>query len=923
MANRVEYIKISRIDENGNNLTNTLESLNQLTIPYSNGNNAVYPIESITRYSDYFLYQVGPANYTPNSADAGKLEYKFTSSVSTSTNSHYFGFLDESAFAFYTIPLTTPTNDPFGFYNPNNGSYVFDTYSQKDLTLEITSSLFNNSTFLTTARVSVFVVNPVSVTPNDILSQNGMLATELYGLFGTYPFNKTVTIPSESISPGNEIRLILSNGGGGAGTRSIKFDPGAEFKISSTAATGPTLSTIPEPYLTSKFYGGDCDVLLNNVELYQKNPFLQDLDYSTNPNVPVNFQLIISGTAARGTVPESYYTSLAQTTIRYIGSKNQSSDFNIYNSQAGTSSFGDNINTGTYGKTPSVDSLDVNLYEFEWAGPTFPIIQDYGMFKMGKILQVSSKDLVKTLNPSDNISNIQIPASPPGPYTASLWHRSSSVSQSIGDYYSVLDSNNQPGTRISVSPYKNQTAGSNPVIPNTTRVLTPSFGIPELPSFVVTSSAHGATAEYGVGFLSYLEYNGTYPTSTGNFPPLDTGVPTTASFIRLHDNRTINFSTDNFMPDEPVLPTILISGSTHISSSYTASFEPLQDSLNKGERWFATFYNNFDSINTNLDPLILNDTLLGKKGVVEIYGIAQHDSSTGTPLDIMLLLKDNISKDLAANADLSPEVITVGTNLLTSSTGGTGGTAGTFSNVPVTNSGESLRVNVTTTAGDTLKVGSEILSGAGSIGGCGTGQTATNLNSAIMLTGAPSPFTFTLETNGAGVVSKMIIQSAGSSGFDTNTVFTLTGTTINNELSNSFNNGGNASGTDTFSVAAGNLEVTVTSVSASAESNSGVTVGDTFTVDAPDIGNASTNLVITAQSSDLSSSDKNFSYKLGGGSLGFFLWKARGVGKNEFILIEDEVTGQTSAGAFNTQYTPNYVTQNFENITKEYGSNTE
>ena len=923
MANRVEYIKISRIDENGNNLTNTLESLNQLTIPYSNGNNAVYPIESITRYSDYFLYQVGPANYTPNSADAGKLEYKFTSSVSTSTNSHYFGFLDESAFAFYTIPLTTPTNDPFGFYNPNNGSYVFDTYSQKDLTLEITSSLFNNSTFLTTARVSVFVVNPVSVTPNDILSQNGMLATELYGLFGTYPFNKTVTIPSESISPGNEIRLILSNGGGGAGTRSIKFDPGAEFKISSTAATGPTLSTIPEPYLTSKFYGGDCDILLNNVELYQENPFLQDLDYSTNPNVPVNFQLIISGTAARGTVPESYYTSLAQTTIRYIGSKNQSSDFNIYNSQAGTSSFGDNINTGTYGKTPSVDSLDVNLYEFEWAGPTFPIIQDYGMFKMGKILQVSSKDLVKTLNPSDNISNIQIPASPPGPYTASLWHRSSSVSQSIGDYYSVLDSNNQPGTRISVSPYKNQTAGSNPVIPNTTRVLTPSFGIPELPSFVVTSSAHGATAEYGVGFLSYLEYNGTYPTSTGNFPPLDTGVPTTASFIRLHDNRTINFSTDNFMPDEPVLPTILISGSTHISSSYTASFEPLQDSLNKGERWFATFYNNFDSINTNLDPLILNDTLLGKKGVVEIYGIAQHDSSTGTPLDIMLLLKDNISKDLAANADLSPEVITVGTNLLTSSTGGTGGTAGTFSNVPVTNSGESLRVNVTTTAGDTLKVGSEILSGAGSIGGCGTGQTATNLNSAIMLTGAPSPFTFTLETNGAGVVSKMIIQSAGSSGFDTNTVFTLTGTTINNELSNSFNNGGNASGTDTFSVAAGNLEVTVTSVSASAESNSGVTVGDTFTVDAPDIGNASTNLVITAQSSDLSSSDKNFSYKLGGGSLGFFLWKARGVGKNEFILIEDEVTGQTSAGAFNTQYTPNYVTQNFENITKEYGSNTE
>ena len=286
-------------------------------------------------------------------------------------------------------------------------------------------------------------------------------------------------------------------------------------------------------------------------------------------------------------------------------------------------------------------------------------------------------------------------------------------------------------------------------------------------------------------------------------------------------------------------------------------------------------------------------------------------------------VKDNISKDLAANADLSPEVITVGTNLLTSSTGGTGGTAGTFSNVPVTNSGESLRVNDTTTAGDTLDVGSEILAGAGSIGGCGTGQTATNLNSAIYLTGAPSPFQFNLETNGAGIVSKMIIQSAGSSGFDTNTVFTLTAATINANTSPSFSNSGNASGTDTFSVAAGNLEIAVTSVSASVASNPGTVAGDQFTINAQDIGNASANLVITAQSSDLSLSDKNFSYKLGGGSLGFFLWKARGVGKNEFILIEDEVTGQTSAGAFTTQYTPNYVTQNFENITKEYGSNKE
>ena len=35
MAKKVLYIKIARIDQNGNDLTNTLESLTQITIPYT------------------------------------------------------------------------------------------------------------------------------------------------------------------------------------------------------------------------------------------------------------------------------------------------------------------------------------------------------------------------------------------------------------------------------------------------------------------------------------------------------------------------------------------------------------------------------------------------------------------------------------------------------------------------------------------------------------------------------------------------------------------------------------------------------------------------------------------------------------------------------------------------------------------------
>ena len=44
MANRVEYIKIARIDQNGNDLTNTLESLTQITIPLTSAGNKTYKI---------------------------------------------------------------------------------------------------------------------------------------------------------------------------------------------------------------------------------------------------------------------------------------------------------------------------------------------------------------------------------------------------------------------------------------------------------------------------------------------------------------------------------------------------------------------------------------------------------------------------------------------------------------------------------------------------------------------------------------------------------------------------------------------------------------------------------------------------------------------------------------------------------------
>jgi len=49
-----------------------------------------------------------------------------------------------------------------------------------------------------------------------------------------------------------------------------------------------------------------------------------DVDYSQNPLTPVNFGLIISGTADRAFVQDSNYSSKAWSNLRYNGSRTNS-----------------------------------------------------------------------------------------------------------------------------------------------------------------------------------------------------------------------------------------------------------------------------------------------------------------------------------------------------------------------------------------------------------------------------------------------------------------------------------------------------------------------------------------------------------------------------------------------------------------------
>jgi len=72
----------------------------------------------------------------------------------------------------------------------------------------------------------------------------------------------------------------------------------------------------------------DCQPLINNTDLIRENPFIQQIDYSTNIITPINFDAIINGSALKSTVPESNYTQNAWSIPRYSGSKTQANDVN-------------------------------------------------------------------------------------------------------------------------------------------------------------------------------------------------------------------------------------------------------------------------------------------------------------------------------------------------------------------------------------------------------------------------------------------------------------------------------------------------------------------------------------------------------------------------------------------------------------------
>ena len=529
-----DYIKISKINDNGEDLTATLESLTTITIPFSNGNSSVFLVSGITDSGNYFTYTVNPPSKEPDLNDSASLDYSFTGSLNTGV-----ALGPASAYAIFPMPynsnpisIAASSKDTANFYDERNEKYLLNTLPQKTLNIRAKVIFSPTQTVFTTNWFGIYIIPPgvTDLLPNPV-------ATVFNGIDGANPYlyklstnvgqgapnpstlEFDVDVPVGKIPPGSsiEVRII-----GGAMDAAVTILAGSEIYISSTTATGQAIGTVPEPYFTSRFEGSDCDVTINNVSKTTSNPFLQDIDYSTNPSTPVNIDLIISGTAARGEVPESYYTSHAQISSRYLGSKNQSSGVNIYKENAGNTVFGGPINVGTFGNVSPITQEQINIFEYEWGSSTYPMILDYGQLKMSNILQASSKDQVKIVQKTSNAikkpypdgrfittsqpviqgfretnSTLDLPFVTGSVITtygtvnvSTRTHYYYVLQQSRGEFYQILNGSNKENSQIQLGNYSANSI-ADPIMPNTSKILATGWATPEKPNFMFTSSYTG------------------------------------------------------------------------------------------------------------------------------------------------------------------------------------------------------------------------------------------------------------------------------------------------------------------------------------------------------------------------------------------------------------------------------------------------
>lgn len=266
---------------------------------------------------------------------------------------------------------------------------------------EITST---PGTTWTTASISVYTGSFPNTIPNigDIpLTSSELRSTTIHTAPEAYTMS--LLIPSESISFQDclNISIAVSKSTGDVIQNSLVVKE-YNLEFNNQLAGGgakPVPTLIENAFSGSESTNGftnayDCQPILNNVTQYRRNGLIQEVDYSSDPYNPNNFQQILSGSARKSSVPESNYTSLPSILPRYNGSRSTANAVNTVEGLGGTSG-----NETGFGVIPVVDYLTAYFgYSNQIIDP-YPVVNNKILLNIQYLINEAGDALQPTLSP--------------------------------------------------------------------------------------------------------------------------------------------------------------------------------------------------------------------------------------------------------------------------------------------------------------------------------------------------------------------------------------------------------------------------------------------------------------------------------------------------------------------------------------------
>ena len=216
------------------------------------------------------------------------------------------------------------------------------------------------------------------------------------------PITMSFTIPSESISIKDCLSMALSVSSGSFNSASVENSlvvRNYSLEFFTPTQSGQGDGRVPT-FIENAFSGTlgfsntpDCQPLLNNITTERENRRIQIVEQQPTSSgfggyQPLNFFQILSGSAEKSTVPESYYTQLSQINPRYNGSRTQANSVNSI----------EGLENG-FGTLPVIDYQRAYFAYCDQVLDPYPVLNNVTQYNIKYLINDTGDALQPTLSP--------------------------------------------------------------------------------------------------------------------------------------------------------------------------------------------------------------------------------------------------------------------------------------------------------------------------------------------------------------------------------------------------------------------------------------------------------------------------------------------------------------------------------------------